>query len=132
VYVLHTIALLLLPPQPPGDVNVVQKEAKNVLKSKDLTIETQHMRNVKAKVIAVITGRSGTISTSSRKCIKRDQQYALIVPLLYSTYRLLHVLVVACHHQGAYEILLSYVKYKLDGWYIIKCLVIWHVCTQAT
>jgi hypothetical protein len=35
-------------------------------------------------------------------CIRRDQQYALIVPLLYSTYWLLHVSAVACLHQGAY------------------------------
>jgi hypothetical protein len=33
--------------------------------------------------------------------IRRDQQHALIVPLLYSTYWLIHVSVVACHHQGA-------------------------------
>jgi hypothetical protein len=33
--------------------------------------------------------------------IRRDQQYALIVPLLYSKYWLLHVSAVAYHHQGA-------------------------------
>jgi hypothetical protein len=33
--------------------------------------------------------------------IRNDQQYALTVPLLYSIYWLLHVSVVACHHQGA-------------------------------
>jgi hypothetical protein len=43
---------------------------------------------------------------------RRNQQYALIVPLLYSTCWLLHVSAVACHPQGAYWILLSYVKYK--------------------
>jgi hypothetical protein len=32
---------------------------------------------------------------------RNDQQYALIVPLLYSIYWLLHVSAVACHHQGA-------------------------------
>jgi 5-formyltetrahydrofolate cyclo-ligase len=47
--------------------------------------------------------------------IRRNQQYALIVPLLYSTCWLLHVSAVACHHQGAYWILLSYVKYKRRG-----------------
>jgi hypothetical protein len=47
--------------------------------------------------------------------IRRNQQYVLIVPLLYSTCWLLHVSVVACHHQGAYWILLSYVKYKRRG-----------------
>jgi hypothetical protein len=34
--------------------------------------------------------------------IRRDQQYALIVLFLYTTYWLLHVSAVACHHQGAY------------------------------
>jgi hypothetical protein len=48
-------------------------------------------------------------------CIRRNQQYALTVPLLYSTCWLLHVSAVACHHQGAYWILLSYVKYKQSG-----------------
>ena len=38
-----------------------------MLKYKDLATETQHTRNVKAKVIPVITGRTGTISESSRK-----------------------------------------------------------------
>jgi hypothetical protein len=47
--------------------------------------------------------------------IRRNQQYALIVPLLYSTCWLLHVSAAACHHQGTYWILLSYVKYKRRG-----------------
>jgi hypothetical protein len=34
--------------------------------------------------------------------IRRDQQYAPIIPLLYAMYWLLHVLAAACHHQGAY------------------------------
>jgi hypothetical protein len=41
------------------------------------------------------------------------------VPLLYSIYWLLHVSAVVCHHQGASEILLGYLKYKSNGWYII-------------
>jgi hypothetical protein len=32
---------------------------------------------------------------------RNDQQYALIVPNIYSIYWLLHVSAVACHHQGA-------------------------------
>ena len=46
---------------------MIKKEAKKMLKYKDLTIETQHTRNVKAKVIPVITGGTGIISKSSRK-----------------------------------------------------------------
>jgi len=46
------------------DRNVIKKEAKNILKYKDLTIEVQHMWNVKTKVIPVIIGATGTISKS--------------------------------------------------------------------
>jgi len=38
-----------------------------MLKYKDLATETQHTRNVKAKVIPITTGGTGTISKSSRK-----------------------------------------------------------------
>jgi hypothetical protein len=37
-----------------GDRNVIQKEAENILKYKDLTIEIQHMWSVKTGVIPVI------------------------------------------------------------------------------
>ena len=47
--------------------NVIKKEAEKNLKYKDLTIEIQCMRNVKARVILVIIGASGTISKSFRK-----------------------------------------------------------------
>jgi hypothetical protein len=39
-----------------------KKEAKEILKYKDHTIEIQRMRNVKTKAIPVIIGASGTIS----------------------------------------------------------------------
>jgi hypothetical protein len=48
----------------PGDRNVVQKEAKKILKYKDLTIEIQRMWNVKTRVIPVIFGAIGTILKS--------------------------------------------------------------------
>jgi hypothetical protein len=51
----------------PGDRNVTKKEAEKILKYKDITIEMQRMWNVKAKVIPVITGATGTISKSFRK-----------------------------------------------------------------
>jgi hypothetical protein len=46
----------------PGDRNVIKKDAEKILKYKDLTIEIQHMWNVKTKVIPVIIGMTGTIS----------------------------------------------------------------------
>jgi hypothetical protein len=61
------------------------------------------------------------------RCSRNNQHYALIVPLLYSIYWLLHVSAVACHHQGASWIHLSYSKYKLNRWYII-CVVTWRAC----
>jgi hypothetical protein len=40
----------------PVDRNVIQKGAEKILKYKDLTIEIQHMWNVKTRVIPVIIG----------------------------------------------------------------------------
>jgi hypothetical protein len=53
----------------PGDRNVIQKEAENILKYKDLTIEIQLMWNIKTRVIPVIIGATGTISKSFRKYV---------------------------------------------------------------
>ena len=50
-----------------GDRNVIKTEAEKILKYKDLIIEIQCMWNVKAKVIPVIIGGSGTISKSLRQ-----------------------------------------------------------------
>ena len=52
-----------------GDRNVIKKEAENILKYKDLTIEIQRMWNVKAKEMPVITGATGTVSKSFRKYV---------------------------------------------------------------
>ena len=53
-----------------GDRNVIKKEAEKILKYKDLTIEIQRMWwKVKARVIPVILGATGTISKSFRKYI---------------------------------------------------------------
>jgi hypothetical protein len=51
----------------PGERNVIKKEAEKILKYKDLTTEIQCMWNVKAKVIPVIIGATGTVSKSFRK-----------------------------------------------------------------
>jgi hypothetical protein len=50
-----------------GDRNVIKKEAEKILKYKDLIIEIRRMWNVKAKVMPVIIGGTGTISKSFRK-----------------------------------------------------------------
>jgi hypothetical protein len=52
----------------PGDRNVITKDAE-ILKYKDLPIETQRVWNVKAKAIPVIIGETGTISKSFRKYV---------------------------------------------------------------
>jgi hypothetical protein len=44
-----------------GDRKVIKKEAEKLLKYKDLTIEIQHMWNVKTNVTPVIIGATGTI-----------------------------------------------------------------------
>jgi hypothetical protein len=50
-----------------GERNLFKKEAEKVVKYKYLMIEIQRMWNVKAKVIPVITGATGTISKSLRQ-----------------------------------------------------------------
>jgi len=52
-----------------GDGNVIEKEAKNIVKYKDLTIEIQRMWNVKTEVIPVIIVATGTISKSFIKYV---------------------------------------------------------------
>ena len=52
-----------------GERNVIETEAEKILKYKDLTIEIQHMWNVKTKVIPVIIEVTGTISKSFRKYV---------------------------------------------------------------
>jgi len=54
-----------------GERNVIKKEAENILKHKDRTIEIQRMWNVKTKVIPVIIGATGTISKSFRKYLSK-------------------------------------------------------------
>ena len=50
-----------------GDRNVIKEKAEKIPKYKDLTIESQRIWNVKAKVIPVIVGATGTISDSFSK-----------------------------------------------------------------
>ena len=48
---------------------MIKKEAENILKYKDLTIEIQRMWNVKTKVITAIIGATGTVSKSFRRYV---------------------------------------------------------------
>jgi hypothetical protein len=81
----------------PGDRNVIQREAEKILKYKDLTIEIQRMWNVKARVIPVIIGATGTISKSFRKYVStvpgnhelRELQKTAILGTAYILRRLL-------------------------------------------
>ena len=66
---------------------MIKKEAERILKYKDLTIEIQRMWNVKAKVIPVITGATGTDSKplpqylsniSGKREIKELQKTAIL------------------------------------------------------
>jgi hypothetical protein len=62
-------ACMLIDVAIPRDRNVIKKLTEKILKYKDLTIEIQRMWNVKAKVMPVITGATGTISKSFRKYV---------------------------------------------------------------
>jgi hypothetical protein len=57
-----------------GERNLIKKEGDKILKYKNLTIEIQHMWNVKPKAIPVITGATGTISKSFRKYVSNILQ----------------------------------------------------------
>jgi hypothetical protein len=48
---------------------VIKKEAKKILKYKDITIEIQRMWNVKTRTIPVIIGATGTFTKSFRKYV---------------------------------------------------------------
>ena len=52
-----------------GDKNAIKKEAKKILKLKDLTTEMQLIRIETTKVIPLIIGATGTISKSFRKYV---------------------------------------------------------------
>jgi hypothetical protein len=48
-----------------GERIVIKKEAETILKYRDLTIEIQRMWNLKATVMLVIIGTTGTLLKSS-------------------------------------------------------------------
>jgi hypothetical protein len=52
-----------------GDINLMKKEAAKILKYKDLITEIHRMWNLRATVIPVIVGATGTISKSLSQCL---------------------------------------------------------------
>jgi hypothetical protein len=54
----------------PSDKNVIQKEAENKLKYKNLRIEIQKMCNMKFFVIPVVIGATGIVSKSLQKYLE--------------------------------------------------------------
>jgi hypothetical protein len=54
----------------PSDKNVMQKEAENKLKYKNLSIEIQRMWNMQCFVIPVIIGATGIVSKSLQKYLE--------------------------------------------------------------
>ena len=54
----------------PADRNVTKKEAEKTLKFKTIIIEVQRVWNMKAKVIPVIIGATGTTSKLLRQYLK--------------------------------------------------------------
>jgi hypothetical protein len=58
---------LLIDVAVPSDRNVIQKESKNKLKYKNLSIEIQRMWNMKCFVIPVIIGATGIVTKGLKK-----------------------------------------------------------------
>ena len=57
----------------PGDRNVIKKEVEKILKYKELILEIQRMWNLKAKLVPVIIGATGTISKLLRNIPRKHK-----------------------------------------------------------
>ena len=73
-----------------GDRNAIKKEPEKILNYKDLITEIQRMWNVKAKVIPVIIGATGTISKSLRQYLSYVPGKRTIKELQKQPYWALH------------------------------------------
>ena len=71
--------------------NVIKREAERILLYKDLMIDIKHMWNVKAKVIPVITGATGTIS-------KLLRQYLSNIPGKHETKEIQRTAILGTEH----------------------------------
>ena len=84
----------------PGDRNVIKIEAETLLKYKDLITEIQHVWNMKAKVIPVVTGATGTISKSLRQYLSNIPGKHEIKELRKQPYWALHSYCVKCLYRS--------------------------------
>ena len=95
---LPKLVIIIIDVAIPGDRNVIKEEAQNILKYKDLITEIQRKWNVKAKVIPVIIGATGTISKTLRQYLgkvpgKRGIKELQKEAILCAAHRLWKVLV---------------------------------------
>jgi hypothetical protein len=58
----------------PADRKVMKKQAEKIFKYKELTIEIQHICNVKAKMISIIIGMNETISKTLKQYLSNIQR----------------------------------------------------------
>ena len=54
-----------------SDYNIIQKESEKYLKYKDLQIEVQRLWKVKTKVLPVVIGATGLMSTKTHEIMKQ-------------------------------------------------------------
>ena len=73
---------------------MIKKEAKKILKYKDLAIEMQRTWNVKAKVLPVKTRATGTISKSLRQHLSNTPEKYEIKEPQEQPYWVLHTYLV--------------------------------------
>ena len=73
-----------------GNRNVIKKEAKKILKYKNLTIQIQRMWNVKTRVIPVVRVATGTIPKSFRKHVSNIPGHHDVKELQKQPYWALH------------------------------------------
>jgi ACT domain-containing protein len=64
-----------------GDRNVVKKDAEKILKYKDFIMDIQRMWNVRAKVIQVTIGATGTISKVIQVAIWATGTISKVIPV---------------------------------------------------
>jgi len=83
---------------------VIEEEAEKILKYEDVITEIQRMLNVKARLISVVTGATGTISKSLR-------QYLSNVPEKHEIKELQKTTILGTAHTLRKVLMLKYKTY---------------------